>query len=218
MSTVSTWARWPGLAVVAVTALWLGLSGCYPGEAPVSDIVATLHDNDKDFSTYATFTLPDKVVDAGDSTDSGYIQISHQYDDAILQRIRENLESRGWTYVDTTAAPDVALLVSALVSETTNIWYYPPYYGWGWYGGWYGGYYPPYWGYPCCYDVTTYTTGTIAIDMAAVSEFDTTATQTMPIPWAARLNGLANKSNVNQSRIEKAIDQAFAQSPYLDIH
>jgi len=215
MNMRSTFVRRSGLAVVAVAALWLGLAGCYPGEAPVSDIVATLHDPNKDFGTYATFTMPDSVVDAGDPDDAGYIEPSHEYDAAILARIRSNLTSRGWTEItrDSLNPPDVAILVTALVSETTNIWYYPPY--WGWYGGWWG-YYPPYWGYPCCYDVTTYTTGTISIDMAAVKDYVPT-TETMPMPWAARLNGLANKSNATQSRIETAIDQAFAQSPYLDI-
>jgi hypothetical protein len=110
-----------------------------------------LHDGDKDFRTYTTFVMPDSVIDAGDPDDAGYIEVSNEYDAAILAKIRSNLLALGWTEVDTTAAPDVAILVTALVSETTNIWYYPPYWGWGWYGGWYGGYYPPS-GVPCCYD------------------------------------------------------------------
>lgn len=222
MNMRSTLVRRSGLAVAAVAAVWMGLSGCYPGEAPVSDIVATLHDTDNDFTTYATFSLPDSVVDAGDPDDPGYIEVSHEYDRAILARIRSNLVALGWTEIPedsigSTRVPDVVIMVTALISETTNIWYYPPYWGWwgGWYGGAWGGYYPG-WGYPCCYDVTTYTTGTIGIDMAAMKDLDPT-TETAPIAWAARLNGLANKSNANQSRIEKAIDQAFAQSPYLDI-
>ena len=221
MNPVRIWVRRLAAAAVVVPVLVLGLAGCYPGEAPVSDIVATLHDTDNDFTTYATFTLPDSVVDAGDPDDPGYIEVSHEYDDAVLARIRSNLVALGWTEIPedsitSTRVPDVVIMVTALISETTNIWYYPPYWGWwgGWYGGWWG-YYPG-WGYPCCYDVTTYTTGTIGIDMAAMKDVDPD-TETAPIAWAARLNGLVNKTNATQARIEKAIDQAFSQSPYLDI-
>ena len=209
-----------GARVASAAAAWLGLSGCYPGETPVSDIVATLHDTKKDFRTYQTFTLPDSVVDAGDPSDPGYIEVTHEYDDEILAGIRQNLTALGWVEIpedqlSPTNVADVAVLVTMIITETTQIWYYPPY--WGWWPGW--GYYPPYypgWIYPCCYSVSQYTTGTISIDMAALVDADP-ATETVPIPWAARLNGLANRSSATQARIETAIDQAFAQSPYLDI-
>src|SRR5262245_19250042 len=169
MNISRTWARRASLGLGAIAALGIGFS-CYPGDPPVGDIVATLHDEERNFKAYNTFTMPDSVVDAGDPSSPDYIEVSHQYDAAILARIRSNLVARGWveipeSSIGTGTPPDVVILVTALISQTTNIWYYPPY--WGWWGGWGGwwGYYPG-WGYPCCYDVTTYTTGTIAIDMA----------------------------------------------------
>ncbi len=213
-------------AMMAGLSVWLG--GCYPGDSPLGDVTATLYDTAKDFSTYATigstpgatFSMPDSVVDTGDPGDPGYEPVEHLYDAQILGRIRSNLVARGWeevTEAESVAGQraDVGILVSALVTENTDIYAsYPPYYGgwWGW------GYYPPYggWGYPCCATVVQYTTGTLFIDMVGLADGEA-GTEFYPIPWAARINGLVNSANVNSTRIDTVIDQAFAQSPYLDV-
>lgn len=207
-------AAWPLVA----GAILLASGGCYPGDTPLSDVTVTLYDTSKSFKTsYRTFSLPDSVADIGDPGDPGYQPINHTYDALILGRVRQNLTAGGWveipeSQVSGTNRPDVVVLVSALVSENTAVSGYPPYWGW-WWGGW-GGYYPPYWGYPCCWTVVQYTTGTLVIDMVEIVD----SGDTSPVPWAARMNGVVNNANVTSTRLEKVIDQAFAQSPYLDIN
>jgi len=213
-------------AMIAGVSVWLG--GCYPGDSPLGDVTATLYDTAKDFSAYktnatpstATFSMADSVKDAGDPDDPGYQPVNHDYDAQLLGRIRSNLIARGWEEVTEAEAlagerADVGILVSALVTENTEIYAsYPPYYGgwWGW------GYYPPYggWGYPCCTTVVQYTTGTILIDMVGLADGDPIA-ETYPIPWSARINGLVSTVNITSTRINTVIDQAFSQSPYLDV-
>jgi len=219
MSDLTGWSRRLGqLATVGVTTLVL--AGCYPGEAPISDVIVTLYDTGKDFKTsYTTFALPDSVVDVGDPTDDGYIEYDHRFGPTILGRIRSNLTARGWQEIpedeiSDTNRPDVVVLATALLSKNTAVSGYPPY--WGWWPGW--GYYPPGWGYPCCWTVVQYNTGTISIEMA---EDPDQGDEVLVIPWAGRLNGLLSSSNSDsqtRSRLERSIDQAFAQSPYLDIN
>ena len=204
---------------LALGAALLAGAGCYPGDTPVADITVTLHDTGKNFkASYSTFALPDSaVIDIGNPDDPGYQPIEHNFDAQIFARIRNNLTARGWVeipeeQITPSNRPDVVVLVSALVATSTAVSGYPPY--WGWWPGW-G--YPGYgWGYPCCWTVVQYTTGTLLLDMLAEKDADPIS-QITPVPWAARMNGLVNKSNVSASRLEKVIDQAFTQSPYLDI-
>ena len=203
------------LGLGALAALWIGFSGCYPGDPPVSDVVATLHDPKTNFRPYQSFYLPNRVADIGDPSDPGYIEINHDYDAEILARIRSNLVSRGWAQDTDSTAASVVITVAALVAQNVDIWAYPPYWG-GWWG-WYPGYPGWGWGYPCCATVTTYTTGTLFIDMVDPPPTSAPPPDTVPVVWAARANGLVTKSNATLSRINAAIDQAFEQSAYLDI-
>ena len=217
MNSPTTWTRRAGLALGAVGAVWVGLSGCYPGDAPVSDVVATVHDPQTNFRSYQTFFLPNRVADFGDPSDPGYIEIDHSNDAAVLGRIRSNLVSLGWTEQTDSTQATVVVTVAALVAQNVDIWAYPPYWGgwWGWYPGYPSGGWG--WGYPCCTTVTTYTTGTLFIDMVDPPPVTGPPPDTVPVIWAARANGLVNKSNTSVSRINAAIDQAFSQSSYLDI-
>ena len=90
---------------------------------------------------------------------------------------------------------------------------------WGWYGGWdyWGGCPGCGWGYPWApvTTVVTYRTGSIIIEM--VDPTATSSTDDGPawnMRWGAILNGLAEGENI-AGRVDTAIDQAFAQSPYL---
>lgn len=224
MSDRMTWVRRLGL-LASVGALALACASCYPGEAPVSDVIVTHYDTGRDFkASYTTFALPDTVIDVGDPSDDGYIEYDHRYTRPIIDRVKKNLrENLNWEFVPDslitdTNRPDVVVLVTALLTKNTAISGYPPY--WGWWPGWPGGpgYYPPGWGYPCCWTVVQYNTGTISIDM---SEVPMSVDDVPFIPWSGRLNGLlssSNNYNQTKSRLERGIDQAFAQSPYLDLN
>jgi hypothetical protein len=180
--------------------------GCYPGVTDVStfDSVTTLRDTTAQFATATTFALADSVVHlAGEDED----QISRDHDALILQTIRTNMTNAGYTEVATPQSADLNVVV--MVTSSTYLAYYwdywCSYYGW-WYPSW-GCYYPTYWyGYQ-------YTLGTILIGMSDNRQYDPDL-ERAPLIWFAGANGLAGQGATAQ-RIQRGIDQAFTQSPYI---
>lgn len=212
------------------------LASCYPSDSVTYsdlDVVGTLYDTEKDFKTLKTYALPDTIIHLVDTTDeSNNVDISRKYDDQILSLVNQNMLDYGYTEEmdPLNNKPDVVVTVSAMATKNYNVWYWYPYYwygypGWGWYKStentdyWYGWYpgYPTYPGWGTT--VTSYTTGTILINMMDLSGFATIDPEvdTIPIAWYAGINGLMGSSTSNtQSRIDYTINQAFEQSPYLD--
>ncbi|HRH69463.1 MAG TPA: DUF4136 domain-containing protein [Flavobacteriales bacterium] len=191
------------------------LSGCYPGGPEYIDeydLVYTDYSSTVDFKAKNTYSLPDSVIKlSGDLVEGERPEmVSPVYANEILGKIRDNMNSYGWTEVDATESPDVVILPSAIVVTNTTVYYpgyywgwYYPYYGYGWY---YPGYYPP--------TVTSYTTGSLFIQMTNPNEPG--ATDNIPVEWIAVFNGLLEGSTSGLvTRIDRAVDQAFKQSPYL---
>lgn len=190
------------------------LAGCYPQGAEYVedlDVVITKHNEKYDFSAKSTYAMPDKIVKVtGNKVEGDNPEfIPDIYAGPILSRIATNMEAMGWTKIDmpldeSDPQPDVLLLPAAW--ETTSTYYYYDYWYW-----WYGGYYP-YWPYYPPVYYSSYTTGTLFWTLIDPDETDGTGT---PIrQWAAASNGLLSYS-FDATRINKAIDQAFNQSPYI---
>lgn len=182
------------------------LGSCYP-QGPEYyedlDVVYTNHDDQYDFSNKGTYAIPDKIVkitgDLIEGEDPEFVE--EPFNGQILQKIEDNMSSLGWTKTDDPASADVVLF-PAVWSNTTVYywydywcWYYPWYCGWGW-------------GYP---SVSSYTTGTLVMTLVADGEDYIDPARV----WTAAANGLLSGA-VNISRVNKAIDQAFEQSPYLN--
>ena len=192
------------------------LAGCYPHSAEYVDeynLVYTNYSTKFDFKAHQTYALPDSVMKiTGSVWNGGQIQYVDQLaGDAILNRIRQNMDSRGWTEDVEANSPDVILLPSAITTTTID-YYYGGY--WGWYypgyspgGGWY---YPGY--YPAT--LTSYTSGTLMIQMTDPNEIS--STHDRPVEWLALVNGLLEgSSSTLLNSINTTVDQAFTQSPYL---
>lgn len=188
------------------------LASCYPkGPEYVSDLdlVVTNYDDEFNFGDLNTFFIFDTIVRVGDNYSQS---LPYSYDDEVLDRIRQNMLSRGWVEVNTNSQADLVMHTTAW--NVTNVTYfYDWYYYWGWgypgYGGW-GWYYPPGYTY-----VTSYTFGTVLMEMAypAGSNFEN---ETIPVVWTGLVNGLLEGSNAEiEYRIQNGIDQCFTQSPYL---
>jgi hypothetical protein len=65
------------------------------------------------------------------------------------------------------------------------------------------------------YDVDSYETGTLFIDMYDQNTVDSVGMR-IDRPWNALLNGLlGTTASLTQQRLEAGIRQAFVQSPYL---
>ncbi len=205
-----------------ITAIALGISGCYPGGVETTsdtDLVYTNYDPAYNFADVQTYYVGDTIrhfVDEGDSPDT-------KYDDFILGEIKTNLNELGWQEFNlndtiTGNKPDIVVVTSILVTTTYDIYYYPywgygwywkgtgnlDYYGYGWYYPWYGTSY-----------VTSYTTGTVAMLMYDPDLVDN-ENQKIKLSWAGILNGLAGYgASDSKPRISSGIDKAFEQSPYL---
>jgi len=181
------------------------LGSCYPEGMEYyedSDIVYTNYDDQFNFASLGTYSIPDKIVklegDLGDGEDPEFVK--EPYNTQMLERIKSNMEILGWEETEDPASADLVLFPAVWTNTTIYYWYdywcwYNPYYcGWGW-------------GYP---SVSSYTTGTLLMTLTVDGEDYIEPSRV----WTAALNGLVSGS-FNASRVNKAIDQAFAQSSYL---
>jgi hypothetical protein len=182
------------------------LGSCYP-QGPEYyedlDVVYTNYDDQYDFSSKGSYAMPDKIVKVTGNLIEGEDPefVDEPFNGQILQQIENNMSELGWTKTDDPANADVVLF-PAVWSNTTIYywydywcWYYPWYCGWGW-------------GYP---SVSSYTTGTLV--MTLVSDGDDYIDPTRV--WTAAANGLLSGA-VDITRVNRSIDQAFEQSPYLN--
>jgi hypothetical protein len=200
-------------------AAMLSLAACYPGGAETVqdlDAVTTQHDPSASFSTLRTYALPTSIqtVAAPHGTP---LAIDHSADAEILARVASNLNAIGLRPVDpTTETPDVDVLVSATATRYVEYSSYAFYDLWpGWagfaaYDGSWGVYYP----YAVSY-ATVIDAGSLRIEMLDLRTPDPSTKQLTAI-WNASFDGLLGSDPASLlQRIEKGIDQAFAQSPYL---
>jgi Domain of unknown function (DUF4136) len=225
--------RWRVSVASVVPVALVGLFGCHPenlNDASETDTVITARAHGYDYSTTKTYDLPDTVADlceavntAGDAGEAGAgnrppigtidcESPTHSYDTLILNTVRQNLEARGYVQVSEGSTPDVVMLVGTIASNNWVVyqsypwgWYYPGYYGWS-------GYYPY---YPYTTAVN-YMTGTVVMDLVSLKDADLT-TLKAPSIWYGAINGLLQTGAVaTTTRITTNIDQAFAQSEYLE--
>ncbi len=192
--------------VILFFGLILLMVSCYP-EGPEYyedlDLVYTNYTDTYDFASQGTYAMPDKIVkitgNLNDGEEPEYVK--EPYNTQILNKIASNMTDKGWTRVDDPEEADLALFPA--VWTNTNIYYWYDYWCWYyyWYCGW-GWYYPV---------VTTYTTGTLVMSLIAYGDdyIDPSSV------WTSAVNGVLSGS-YDASRVNKGIDQAFKQSPYLN--
>jgi len=216
----------------SIVSLVVMLVSCNPQGAEVVedlDMVGTAFSKDFDFSTVRTYYMPNEVLTIVDSSNqSSNVFLNPAFNQAILRQIASNLNSLGYTRLDTvttTQRPDVFVQVAALATTNTNIYYDQ---WWDYWGGYYSPYYPSYgygygpgygfgpgfYPYPRLY-ASSYTTGTLIIEMTDPNNANVNANR-IPSVWLASFQGLLSGSaNSFQTRMEYGINQAFKQSPYL---
>jgi hypothetical protein len=211
---------------IAFVALVLAvlISGCYPDQIQYVDeydMAGTMKDPDADFSSYTTFHVLDTVMHITEDGEDDP-NLSRNYDEDILQLVRQNMLDLGYTELpnpDSLNRPDLEILVQATSSDFyTYFSYWYDY--WSWYPGWdwwYPGYpwYPSYPWYPGGGYYSSYTTGTLIIEMLD-TEVDPVQEGHPSVVWMGLVNGLlTNNISSAKSRLTKQINQLFKQSPYL---
>lgn len=195
-----------------VAAALASLAGCYPQGPEFTedlDVVLTHFQDDYDFNSRQTYARPDRIVKITGNLEEGEDPefIPDAIAEAVLAQIDQNMSSLGWQQVAIDEDPD--LLLTPASWETTTITYYYDYWYW-----WWGGYYPG-WGYYYPGYVSSYSTGTLFMSLI---DPEVQGANGNPIAqWSGAANGILTYS-YDVTRVNKAIDQAFAQSPYLKIN
>jgi hypothetical protein len=206
--------------LVASLAAAAALSGCgsdvLTQGATTGGVVATYHAPGVSFGSYSTFAIVDKVGLVTDSA-PGPTYVSAP---GLLGHITSDLEARGFLKVadvDPTSPPatppaaDLAINVTALEATQQTFG------SWAGYGGYWGpagwGYPSDVWGYSWTWVPITYKTGTLLVEMG---DLRNESNGQIGVVWTALGYAVSSGNQVYDTSLAyKAVDQAFAQSPYL---
>jgi hypothetical protein len=214
------------IVLLGVLGAMLIIGGCYPGGPEyTADYDLIITDYSQDYwtaTTPSTYYMPDSlgwIVDREDLDNND--DLTREYDEFILGEVAENMALYGYERVDSLDVdnpPDVYLFTQAIAVKNTSIYYYP---GYPWYGGGYpgwGGYWPGYGyggGYGGGYGASSYTTGTILIEMGDAKNLDE-ENKIINMVWQGGIDGLLTSSSASNAQfVSQSIEQAFIQSPYL---
>lgn len=177
-------------------------------------VVSTGYDPDANFVGYATYAIPTDTIGFVSQASSDTILIASEstFPRPVLEALRSNLESRGFTRVNRNENPDLG--INVIVVNDYNVFQeivYPDpfYYSGGYYSGYYG--YNSWYSYPY---VRTYASNTGVLMIEIVDLKNRTPDNKVRVVWTARLGDIYSTINlIDQTKA--AIDQAFVQSPYL---
>jgi hypothetical protein len=214
------------LLVVAVSAV-LALVSCYPNsptDAEEFDVVVTFFDEGADFTAVTTFGLPDSIatIEVGGGQQ---IEPTHDFDDEILDAIKDRLVARGYQYEPDPDqnAPDFVVLVGSAASTEYDLYGDQPWFSyWSWWLGWDS--FPNVnvtWGVDYAWYsgsvVYSYDVGSLIILMVNADDFDQSGDNKDIEPmWVGTINGVLAGADVTVfNRVVAGIDKMFEQSPYL---
>ena len=190
------------------------VTGCRktPDFSQLSDefIVSTSQDKNASFNSYNTYFISDTVIYIGGIGSDSILVGPNALQ--LVQAVKNNLNSRGYTFVSRSENPDIGLILSAIKDINVIIEYYP-----GWWDGYYGGCYWYYYCYPYYYpwtSVYTYTTGTVILNMYDLKNANADS-QIKGIWNTTALGALGSSTSQNIGNGVDAINQGFEQSPYI---
>jgi len=173
-------------------------------------VVSTNFDTEADFSEYLTYATPTDTIGYLNNDPNDTLLVysnSFPYPRKVIQTVRAEMESMGYTRVDADEDPDVGMNI--YVVQNIDLYqqvYYPPYYG-GYYG-YYGYYSYPY--------LQTYVSNTATLIVEMV-DLKNVSGNKVKVVWNAYMGDIISALDYEQQSVD-AIDQAFAQSPYLNIN
>ena len=176
-----------------------------------SRIYITNYDTAANFGSYQTFSIEDSVnVIVNDQSLGNQL---NTYDSTVISEVARMMKSRGYSVVDKSGKPDLAVNVSRVTNTSTGIISYPDY--WDGYGGFYD---PYYWGYPgygyyAPYIIGAYTIrdGGLEIDILDLKNATSQGNKIQAL-WSGLARGAAVFNTANASA---EVDTLFSQSPYL---
>lgn len=179
-------------------------------------LVYTNYDKQADFNV-PTFYLAPQILIIGNNKEAEYLE--GEGAEQILAAYTQNMEARGYQEAANKEEADLGIQVSYIQSTyyLTDYgrpewwWGYPGYWGTGYWGNWGGWYYP--------YAVTyRYSTNSFLTEMVNLNA-EEGSEKKLPIVWSSYLTGFDTGSKtINRALAVQAVDQSFAQSPYLIYH
>jgi hypothetical protein len=190
------------------------------------DVVVTIPNNGSfDFKQARTYALPTTIpLIKTSNAEAEPVEeaLNADLQAVILDTTKQQMSALGYRLIpaeDTEEKPDVFLEISALATTQVDVYYSSWYSTWGaYYAPWYGGTIGVGWAPYAVPYITTSQYGSVIMNMTNPNAPDPT-TQTIPTLWAASVAGLIANQTVTQTakdRIVNGINQAFAQSPYLN--
>lgn len=194
------------------------LVGCRPEPEAIElvdqMVVSTNYDNTANFSAYTTYAIPTDTIGfiSETSPDTIIVASKNSFPKPVLQAINTELYGRGFGKVSKNANPDLG--VNVLVVNDFNVFQdvvYPNNYG-GYYGGYYG--YNSWYSYPYV-QTYAYNTGVLIIEIVDLKNL--TPDNKVKVLWTAYMGDVYSTLDLERQAVE-AIQQAFAQSPYLTRH
>ena len=178
-------------------------------------LVYTDYDRQTDFSDIEIFYLPDSILLIGNSDQTEYWKDEDAL--TIIGAIAGGMNDAGYTRSDDKTAANVGIQLSYVRQETYFVgydnpywwWYYPYYWAPGYWGNWVGWHYP----YSVYY---AYTAGSLLVEMLDL-QADQEGGKKLPVIWDTFIGGLlTSDAELNLQRTVEGVEQAFAQSPYLE--
>jgi len=177
-------------------------------------VVSTSYDPDANFTAYSTYSIPtDTIGYVSETSTSTFITAAESsFPRPVLDAIKFNLNSRGYTRVNKNDNPDLG--INVIVVEDLNVFqrvvYPDPYnYPGSIYSGYYGynsWYYYPY--------VNTYAYNTGVLIVEIVDLKNRTPDNKVKVIWTAYLGDIYSTIHLID-QTEAGIDQSFEQSPYI---
>jgi hypothetical protein len=197
------------LFMLASLALLATSCNLYPGSDARTedlDVVLTQYNDSTNFGAMSTYMLRGSVIPIIEDGSAPSFVITPELEETILDAIETNLAAYGWTKVDSVDNPDMIFASGITVTKNVNIYESFPVYGWG--------YYYPYYNY----QVSSYPVGNIII-IGLNNKDRHPVTNDAKNVWMTMIQGpLINNVDDPLGRVQRDIEQAYIQSPYLNLN
>ena len=205
--------------ILFISAAVLLLAAChkepYPQDSDNEYLVYTSPGKDVNFKNYKTFDIADSLLVIGEKDKPVYSQSQSAL--ALIQAYRINMEKAGFIYTPSNPDADLGVQLTYVIKTERYVKYYDDPYWWldypgywpaGYWGSWTGYYYPR----PVVY---TYTSNALLADIVNLTG-EQEEGKPLEVLWTSYIGGPVSSSlQQDVQRLTSAVDQAFAQSPYL---
>jgi hypothetical protein len=174
-------------------------------------VYITNYDSSANFQSYKTFSVSDSASVIQNNQSLG--QQLGTYESNLIDAIKSSMQLRGYSLVDKSSNPDLAINISEIINTQTNIIDYSMY--WDSYGSYYDPYYwgDPGFGYYSPYSMGIYTSQTngMEIDLLDLKNASTNGNKIVSL-WSGLAMGelLFDPSNASSE-----VQNLFKQSTYI---